>query len=469
MPEPQVRLDPAPASSSSASLKLLRLLRRRLGQLAWALLGLAAAVGVFAAWWATSLRGLPDIGDPFDVASIREPAISDEQNAFVFLRRAHETLTPLPDLPPASRAATLSAGWSEAGHELQAWVEANRRALELFRRGADQSDGVWPPDGMPFWQRCRDSCNRYRTLGPGGLMRLALLEGERLARAGDAAGAWECYRAVLRMATHLRRRGSQTVRYFTNALHTQLRQRLAAWAVDSKTTTVQLRRALDEALESRPLPEWDAFSLKCDYLELMRCLGQWNPNYQAIEDHLTYSIGGVEVPIDLSMYIFGGERLLRREPERSRRALRMLFANWLAHVERPELSKSPPVVRALISSGKSPISLALYPMGPGSPAGARVLSPRELATWLITMIDAKPFLSGWLWPSVRDQERRGYRELVIALATELYRRERGGLPASEESLVGTYLQSLPDDGSTELDDGSAMTVSNSHQPIEAGR
>ena len=51
-----------------------------------------------------------------------------------------------------------------------------------------------------------------------------------------------------------------------------------------------------------------------------------------------------------------------------------------------------------------------------------------------------------------------HRELVIMLATEIYRRERGSLPSSDEALVGTYLKSLPDDGSPELADGTAPTV-----------
>ena len=201
----------------------------------------------------------------------------------------------------------------------------------------------------------------------------------------------------------------------------------------------------------------------------MRYLEQSNPNYQAIEEHLTYRVGDFEMPTDLSMYVFAGERFLRREPERSRRALRLLFANWLAHVEVPELRRGRPVVRASLSVGKQTIALPLYPVNPQAPAGARVIPPHELASWLVTIIDAKPFLGGWLWPSVRDQERRGYRDLVVSLATELYRRERGGLPPSEEALVGTYLQALPDDGSAELDDGSAITVSGSGSPVETSR
>jgi hypothetical protein len=36
------------------------------------------------------------------------------------------------------------------------------------------------------------------------------------------------------------------------------------------------------------------------------------------------------------------------------------------------------------------------------------------------------------------------------LAKEIYRRERGVLPSSDEALVGPYLKSLPDDGLGEL-------------------
>ena len=34
-------------------------------------IGLAVAATALAIWWLTSLNGLPDIGDPFDVAAFR--------------------------------------------------------------------------------------------------------------------------------------------------------------------------------------------------------------------------------------------------------------------------------------------------------------------------------------------------------------------------------------------------------------
>ena len=60
------------------------------------------------------------------------------------------------------------------------------------------------------------------------------------------------------------------------------------------------------------------------------------------------------------------------------------------------------------------------------------------------------------WRTVAD--RRAYRDLVIMLATEIFRRERGTPPPTDDALVGTYLQRLPDDGLAELADGTTPTV-----------
>ena len=79
----------------------------------------------------------------------------------------------------------------------------------------------------------------------------------------------------------------------------------------------------------------------------------------------------------------------------------------------------------------------------------------------MTTHDAWLPLGEGLWPTVRITEQRGYRELVVLLAQELYHRERGVLPPSEDALVGTYLKSLPEDGLGELDDGTTPTVPDS--------
>lgn len=90
---------PAPAAVSGTSSKTLQLLRRRLRQLGRVMLVLASGLVLggtaLAIWWLTSLNGLPDIGDPFDVAAFRAFSVPDDQNAFTFLRRANEKLTPI--------------------------------------------------------------------------------------------------------------------------------------------------------------------------------------------------------------------------------------------------------------------------------------------------------------------------------------------------------------------------------------
>jgi hypothetical protein len=96
---------------------------------------------------------------------------------------------------------------------------------------------------------------------------------------------------------------------------------------------------------------------------------------------------------------------------------------------------------------------------------SRSIPPQELARWLGSTYDVKLRIlaathprHGWPWPPESFQDRGAYRDLVITLAEELYHRERGSLPPSEEALVGTYLDRLPDDGSEDVVDGTAPTI-----------
>jgi hypothetical protein len=88
------------------------------------------------------------------------------------------------------------------------------------------------------------------------------------------------------------------------------------------------------------------------------------------------------------------------------------------------------------------------------------LPPHELARWLLATRDAKLLMQeGDVMLMLRHRQyHRAHRDLVIILPTEIYRRERGALPPSEETLVGTYLKSLPDDGSADLADETTPTV-----------
>ena len=55
-----------------------------------------------------------------------------------------------------------------------------------------------------------------------------------------------------------------------------------------------------------------------------------------------------------------------------------------------------------------------------------------------------------LGTGVRLREQAGYRELVVTLAKEALSSRARVLPPTDEALVGTYLESLPDDGLAEF-------------------
>jgi hypothetical protein len=75
----------------------------------------AVAATALAIWWFTSSNGLPDVGDPFDVAAIRGFRIPEDQNAFVFFRRASEKRSVFP-LWVDGETPSATAGWSEPFH-----------------------------------------------------------------------------------------------------------------------------------------------------------------------------------------------------------------------------------------------------------------------------------------------------------------------------------------------------------------
>jgi hypothetical protein len=462
---------PAPAAVSGTSQKLLQLLRNRLRQLLRVVVVLAACVAVaataLAIWWFNSLNGLPDIGDPFDVAAFRAFGLPDEQNAFTYLRRASEKLTPIVGMVGGNGAdpGDLKFSWSIANPTLREWADENREAFGLFQQGAEQADAA-NLAGDP-----KD--NRFIN---GSLITLAALEASRREEGGDTAGAWDCHRAVLRTISHLRRRGSTRQREIARGASRLLQRRLTDWATGPRTTISQLRRALEVVLENEPKPEWDLFAVKYGYLELMGALERPVPlsALQAIEGEWTFRLGDLSLSPEMVGQLEAARRFLLREPERSRRVLRLLCANYLAHAETRGRQPRKPAVFAALSylTSTNPISkgkcfIPVYPVGPEAPAGARALPPEGVAGWLVAALDARLRLmrgyDEWL-PPVRPRDRRtfadrrAYRDLVIMLATEIFRRERGAPPPTEDALVGTYLQRLPDDGSAELADGTTPTV-----------
>jgi hypothetical protein len=404
---------------------------------------------------ATCLIGLPDVGDPFDVAAFRSFRVADDQDAFAAFRQAAAKLGRMPDVPMAVIWASPTVGWSKSDPKLREWLEANREPLSLFRQGAERADAMPRPLINPLWHSISD-------LRLGQFARLALLEAARREESGDMAAAWDWYRMMLRTKVHMVRRGVVLERYVIDQVCRGLEPRIAAWAADHRTDISLLRRALEDVRAGEPQADWDSFSLKLDYVYIMDKLERpdsWV--WEGAQENESIRIAGEPLPPSVVLSIHAARRFLSNEPERTRRVLRLAFANWLAHSEYARAGNHRPAVRATFRVDKLNTSVFFYSVAADARAGARALSPQDLASWLITSHDAKILLSQWSWPAIRISERRQHRALVVLLAEELYRRERGSPPPTEAALVGPYLDHLPDDGWDEVGDGTAPTIGDS--------
>ena len=130
--------------------------------------------------------------------------------------------------------------------------------------------------------------------------------------------------------------------------------------------------------------------------------------------------------------VIRADLLLRREPERSRRVLRLLFANWLASCDLPPEDRPP-----IVWEGTADLYEAL-PM-PTAP-----LTPRALDDWLRSTRLAYTLLPA-ISSGVRslDRDRSTFASLEVTLAEQLYLREHGKPPATLGDLLGPDLPRLP--------------------------
>jgi hypothetical protein len=302
---------------------------------------------------------------------------------------------------------------------------------------------------------------------------LALLEASRLEERGDMAGAWGWYRAELRTIHHLARRASFADRSMRWVWHDRLRERVSTWAADLRTTPAVLRRALDDAVACESIAPSDSDSLKSEYLHnIQRWIDdgpqdfarqvntrKWNALFGATDRYLSP---------DQMQTIYDLWRLWRREPERRRRVIRLAVANWLAYYDLPAGSRPVPDLKVT-----GPYDF--FAFGPEAPARARALSPEALNRWLESSPEARQKLDDWMgrrafrmsgnWiGKLRAREKANHKALVVLLASQLYRRDHGADPPSEEALVGLYLKELPDDGLGNA--GSMRAVREDGNPVQ---
>ena len=412
---------------------------RRPGRLIAVLAALALAGSTaFLTWWTTTLMGLPDVGDPFDVAAFERP-IPDESNAFVLYKQA---VAILPKEPP-----NLTSDWDTAGPAERQWLESSREALETWRRGTDRPDALDVSSVGATFETKLEAAPQLRNFA-----RLALLHGSKREADGDVKGALEWYLAILRSSRHCGRRGFFIERLIGIAMHSMATTRLIRWAADPRVDAGMLRRALEAAYATEAATPPTSDGVKTEYLsflhslddpELMLRVHEWNANPTPAGGSATqYGSGGWKSSLT---------RVKRRtlnEPERSRRVVRLVFANWLAYCDRPPSQRPPRVVPdpRITGNGHARALLSdLYVVDATAPAPARALPPEKVASWFGSTVDAQMAM-----PAFVNVERAVARErsvqgnLVVTLANELHKRDHGKYPERVEELVGPYLKVLPE-------------------------
>jgi hypothetical protein len=378
------------------------------------------------AWRAMSLRGLPDIGEPFDVKTLGTISVPDGQNAFVVYREAVKRVRPADEALVRKHGKTWEeTDWARANPDLKRWAEVNSAALQVWLVGTERPQAL---DTQPRDVKIDtniDLVQEQRKLVP-----LALLEGSRREQAGDLEGAWTMYRAAVRCSRHAAMHGCAVARMIGTLLFGKTRPHVTRWIQHPAMTSVLLSRAQRDldicAAMSPPMSQ----TIHVEYFGMDDALA--HPE--------NWSRWGVETPDQQALWynhiplLVQGRRFLRHEPERSRRLLRLFVANMLSQCDRPR-SK-----RAKVRDA----SFLLYEGNGNTPPSVRGLGPERLQQWLLTSDLHALFPALGSTMNRCDGDFASFDLLRLVIALRAYGLDRGAPPTTFGDLLGPYLKTLPE-------------------------
>ncbi len=395
---------------------------------------------------ARSVNGLPDVGDPFEVAEARRPVdLPDDDNAFVKYIDARRQLTRFPSAMARTEWTKLT--WSKAGTEFRDYLGANRPALNTWRQGTERPDAMYHQPGEMAADTMLPVVQDLRNLG-----RLAGLEGSRLEEQGSLAEAWACYKGMLRSSRHVGRHGVLIERLIGAAIFQDSARCIIHWAEDPRVSVALLRTALADTVAADRLTVALSETMKLDYIVCLRDLDE----LRVIVTDIPMP-GGPNGMLEKIVAASGAKAQVQRirlratnDVERSRRVLRLLYANWLPQVDKPAGTRAPIAIRK---------PTLIYAADPNAPQSARAIAPEDLDRAIGQTLLAQEFVrpsfwndaqggppwSGWAWEGdgnlAREPRRRAV--LIVKLAALVYRREHGSFPASAGALLDGYLKELP--------------------------
>jgi hypothetical protein len=393
--------------------------RRRLVLVAFVAIAL---VGSLALWRSTSLHGLPDIPDPLAGRLDPDRPLPDSLNAFTFYRRAYERHV---DLATGSRAEVFTDP-TQITPGLKAYLAANAEALDLWFRGTELDRAAYIVD--PSREKgdiLLDIPARLRKFGRLANLKAFLLQGE-----GKHAEAWKWLRANLRASRHAAMSGFMVERSIGNQIYLLASNQAFRWSDDPKVGVALLRQALADVEELNALPAPSDRTARYEAVVALNTLDDPAARGAILDgEGPRQDLWRRRIKPGLD----AAHAALINEPERSRRVIKLILANWLM------VSDLPAAERA--RRGKRFDERTFYDAAPGE---AAAIAPDELFRWYQSTTYAKKLDFGWSRiPTVLAVEETRRYTLIVHLAEQLYLREHGRLPDRVEDLVGPYLKTVP--------------------------
>ena len=395
-----------------------------------------AAVGSFLVWRATSLHSLPDLGAPFDTKALGTIAIPDDENAFTDYRRA------VAEFREDRQARVPYLSWAQAPQRDRDWLFANSEAMEAWFEGTTKDRALLR---QPKDRRIETDLDVVDTLRR--MIWLDQLVGLRMEAVGELGEAWGWYRAGLRCSRHCEMHGGFRARLIGVAMWNILARTIRAWADHPNQSPSGLRQALDEMIAIDAMTPSFSQALRAEYFAYAALLDDPElSTWKILQDYAETQSKG-EPPSPLKRLEKASWRLVLREPERSRRVFRLVWANWLSVAD---LSPSERLRR-----GRKLEYGYYYDPPPEASEVVRRLTPERLDRW----VGSTRYLRAIL-PAIDNIDKADARDaaaratLIVVLAEQLYARENGRRPDSPDQLVGPYLKALPE-GFVRPTDGSS--------------
>jgi hypothetical protein len=219
-------------------------------------------------------------------------------------------------------------------------------------------------------------------------------------------------------------------------MYRQMEKPIRAWAEHPNQSPSSLRRALDEVITINAMTPSMAENLRSEYFAFSGFLHEPDISLAKIELQIVES----KTRPDLSPFGAMKESLWRlalREPERSRRLIRVVWANWLSAADLP-------VGERLGRGHKLPYGY-FYDPPSDSPENVRTVAPGRINRWVGSTRYLREMVPGIdNLDKAEGNEAAMRAALVVELAEQLYLRENGHPPDSPDKLVGPYLKALPE-------------------------